>query len=88
MIQHTGRWSADPTAFCIAFSVVFGANFNKFGVLNDLNDQRTRKATVCMVLGTNFNKFGVHKWSQRSDGMALGIYQKSPGMPSTAHVFK
>jgi hypothetical protein len=43
--------------------VVFGANFNKFGVLIDLNDQTTRKVTVCMVLGADFNKFGVHDWS-------------------------
>ena len=33
-----------PTAFCIAFSVVFGANFNKFGVLSDLNDLKKRKS--------------------------------------------
>jgi hypothetical protein len=34
----------DPAAFCIAFSAVLGANFNKFGVLNDLNDQTTQKS--------------------------------------------
>jgi hypothetical protein len=62
IIQHTGRWSTDPAAFCIAFSVVFGANFNKFGVLNDLNDQTTRKS-----------KNGLHAWflGQTSTGLAF-----------------
>ena len=35
-----------PTTFCIAFSVVFGANFNKFGVLSDLNDLKKRKSNT------------------------------------------
>jgi hypothetical protein len=41
MIQHTSRWPSGPAAF-FAFSAVFGANFNKFGVLDDLNDQMTQ----------------------------------------------
>jgi hypothetical protein len=32
--------------------VVFGANFNKFGVVNDLNDLATRKVPVCIVFRT------------------------------------
>jgi hypothetical protein len=59
MIQHTGRWTSDPSAFSIAFSMVFGANFNKFGVLKDLNDPMTRRVTFCIVFGINFNKFDV-----------------------------
>lgn len=70
--------------------MVLGANFNKFGVVNDLNDPMTQKVTVMhgIILGQTSTglAFTAGLNEPRWFWHGLGETKPFPGMPSTAHV--